>query len=839
VFAGAFAIGRGVAPRKDIGDLAQALSEATSGFVEPRDVRWEPSEGVMHDFLFGRWAVFLSAESKSGPRDVWRARVRLTPEGRPVEIGDAHDLTGTPLGDDHALVVLGDRAAFATYAFGQEQSATVLDFAGERSQNKTTSPTDRAMAWVTNLQQTGSGDGVGRVDVTLDSPARSIGLALSDDALAIDLADDGGRRRVRLDLARAEITEGEGAHAEASRHLPKRFVFWAVDTARAVPWIGPAPIAWLEDKVFALRDDVRQLAFKLHGADDADTLAVAKPAVAPVAAVLDAPREDGDGSDWPPPPIATIWKTPQQGEGEWVAPKLSWIKKLADGAPPAFLRTFVRPDPERPYSTVLLVAMDTRQLDLDMEAGVEDPKPLTGPHGAGRLPRDPHVYQRVVAAFNGAFKTEHGNYGMMVHKRVLLPPQPSAASVVVLDDGRVGMGTWPSTTNVGGLRGVNDDAIVSFRQNLDPLVDGDQVNPTKRALWGFTLPGNGAQTERTGLCVTRAGHLVYAWGDDANATAIATALHMAGCSYGMHLDMNPHHTGFTFTSIDDIKAHKYKTELLTSLMEISPDRYIEYAPKDFFYMTLRDPSPPPIAGAAWEVDAGAQPAPTWLPSVWDARARDVDLVEVQAGRATWRLRAGAREPDAKTGAVPSRELAGEAAHRVLLSIGMGASSERHPAGLATDGKLVLPIGGRTGAIVVSADGALSIAKSDEVGAIAAHVDVAEVPLIVDHGVVVPTPGGATEPRAALGVTTDGRVVLARGTFASDAPLAEALIAAACTRAVALDRGAHAEPALRRSGTATPPIARDDATTLFALAAPMKPRAFRFEPDDVTANASRH
>jgi len=117
--------------------------------------------------------------------------------------------------------------------------------------------------------------------------------------------------------------------------------------------------------------------------------------------------------------------------------------------------------------------------------------------------------------------------------------------------------------------------------------------------------------------------------------------------------------------------------------------------------------------------------------------------------------------------------------------------------------------------------------------------VAEVPLIVDHGVVVPTPGGATEPRAALGVTTDGRVVLARGTFASDAPLAEALIAAACTRAVALDRGAHAEPALRRSGTATPPIARDDATTLFALAAPMKPRAVRFEPDDVTANASRH
>ena len=67
--------------------------------------------------------------------------------------------------------------------------------------------------------------------------------------------------------------------------------------------------------------------------------------------------------------------------------------------------------------------------------------------------------------------------------------------------------------------GVPDDAIVSFRQNLDPLVDRGQVNPTGRNLWGFTLPGKGAQTERTGLCVTTSGHLLYAWGDDVSATS--------------------------------------------------------------------------------------------------------------------------------------------------------------------------------------------------------------------------------------------------------------------------------------------------------------------------------
>ncbi len=840
-FAGAFAIGRGVAPRKDIVDLAHALGDAAGGVVEPHDVRWEPSDGVMSDFIGGRWAIFLASQSTGGPRDVWRARVRLTPEGRPLEVTDAHDLTGTPLGDDHALVVDGRRAAFATYAFGQEQSVSVLDLAGEGSQNKTTSSADRAMAWITNAQQTGDGAGVARVDVTLDSPARAVGLALAHDSLAIDLADEVGRRHLRLDLPGGEIADGAGAHAEASRHLPKRFVFWAVDTARAVPWIGPAPIAWLEDKVFALRDDARQLAFKLRGVDDADTLAHAgDPSVkTPAAAVLDASSVAAAGG-WPPAKIATIWKSPEPGEGEWTAPKVSWMKTLptADATtPPAFLRTFVRPDPDRPYASVLLVAMDSRQLDLDMEAGVEDPKPLTGSHGPGRLPRDPRTYQRVVAAFNGAFKTEHGNYGMMVHKRVLLPPQPSAASVVVLDDGRVGLGTWPATTNIGGLRGVADTSIASFRQNLDALVDGDEVNPTKRAMWGFTLPGNGAQTERTGLCVTQAGHLVYAWGDDASATSIARAMHMAGCIYGMHLDMNPHHTGFTFTSIDDIKAHKYKVELLSSLMEISPDRYIEYAPKDFFYMTLHDPTPPPLAGAsAWQVDAGAQPAPSWLPAIWSARVKDVDIVDVQAGRTTWRLRAGAKEPDAKTGAVPLHELTGDEAHRVLFSIGMGVSGEKHPAGLATDGKQVLPIGGRSGAIVVAADGSITLARSEEVGAVTAHVDVAEAPLVVDRGAVVATPSGPTIARAALGVTADGRVLLARGVLAGDAPLADALVAAGCTRAVALDRGARADSPLRRAGTSSPPLAQSDATTLFAIAAPMKPRAFRFEAE--TDRASR-
>ena len=248
-------------------------------------------------------------------------------------------------------------------------------------------------------------------------------------------------------------------------HLPKRFSHWTVDTLRAVPWIGPAPIAWVEDEALSARDSFRRRTFQAPATRPTSSL---RPS--PRRPTLDMSQASVEEAHWPPPRIQTIWKEAEEGEGAWTPPDVPFARKVpgvTDDAPPAFYRTFLRPDEERPYAKVLLVAMDIRQLDLDMEAGVEDPEPLTGPHGSGRIPRDPAIYKRVAAAFNGAFKTEHGHYGMMVHKRVLLPPVPGAATVVVLDDGRVGFGTWGADRKVGGIVGVADQSIVSFRQNLD------------------------------------------------------------------------------------------------------------------------------------------------------------------------------------------------------------------------------------------------------------------------------------------------------------------------------------------------------------------------------------
>ncbi|HEY8074138.1 MAG TPA: phosphodiester glycosidase family protein, partial [Labilithrix sp.] len=570
-----------------------------------------------------------------------------------------------------------------------------------------------------------------------------------------------------------------------------------------------------------VRDTLRQLGYKLsNGGDDAlattDTNAATPPPT-----ILDASQASADLAHWPPAPIKSIWKNPEPGEGEWTTPKQTWLKRLPGDAPSPFYVAFVRPDEERPYAKVLLVAMDMRQLDLDMEAGSEDPKPLTGPPGSGRVPRDPAIYTRIAAAFNGGFKTEHGAYGMTVHKRVLLPPAPGIATVIVTKDQRIGMGSWGTTKDIVG---VDASDILSLRQNLDPLLDNDKVNPLGRAQWGYTLPGTGMQTERSGMCVTSAGHLVYAWGDDANAKALGSAMKMAGCVYGMHLDMNPYHTGFIFTNIADLKSKGgYQSELLTKQMEISPDRYIAYAPKDFFYMTLHDPTPQGVEGVSWTADAGAQPAPAFMPGLWRGAMGSVELFDVEPSRASFRLRAGTKEP----GTSVAQQLSDDDAHRVLFALTVGTAEAKHHRGLVVDGRIALPMSGdeRMGVLVAREKGELAIVATKDFKE-SPGVDAVELPLLLADGKVMSTHAHAD---AALGIAPNGRVLVARprpGASLDD--VAAALKRAGCTDAVLLERGAGDAGRMFRAGTDTPPRSRYEETTLYAMGVPLLPRGFRFE-----------
>jgi hypothetical protein len=335
--------------------------------------------------------------------------------------------------------------------------------------------------------------------------------------------------------------------------------------------------------------------------------------------------------------------------------------------------------------------------------------------------------------------------------------------------------------------------------------------------------------------------MLYAWGDDVSATALAKAMKMGGCDYAIHLDMNPYHTGFLFTAIDDLAAKKYRSQLLSSSMSIPVDRYIQYAPKDFFYVMVRDISPPTVDGAApWEADGGSQPPPHWMPGVWrahvDGPEGSVELTDVEAHRATWVVRAGAAESPA---AAPLRELTGDDSRRVLLAAGAGIAPDKHPLGIATAGRVAVPLrgGAESGALVVGGDGRMSIVRASDAPTLdPQRGEMLELPVLLWDGQPVASSrvAGPAQLRSAVGLTASGRVLLARGTVGREATLAEDLARAGCTRALLLDRGTRASAFLDRAGTQSPPRGRYDETVLYAVSSPMPPRAFRFDPESLVA-----
>jgi hypothetical protein len=822
-------------PDRTIEGLAGMLGRAVGGVVHPDDIAWEPSSGFWSDTFLGRRVLFLAAPSEGRPRDLHRARVRVSLEGKPIAVGQVRNLTLTPAGDDAALEVEGSTAVFTTVAYGQIQGVTVLDMAGIPETDLPPGLVDRLLLKLSSHQEAASTSGIGRVDIVLDVPVKQAQVTLAPPKLSIDVSD--GARNLVYDLGTRTLVAAEGgqaygAHAVARHHGSKPWLIWAVDTVRAE--VGPDAVAWLENTVFGARDAVKRRAYALVTSSRESALKkdLAELVIPPA---LDASELAQQAPTWPPPTIPSLWETPKPGEGEWQPVEHAFLKTLPapPGATPVpyFYQTILRPDPKRPYSELLLVAMDMRQLDLGMEAGYEDPKPATGSAGSGRLPRDPAILGRVVATFNGAFKSEHGQYGMMVDRRVIVPPVRGAASVVVDEEGKTGLGNWPHVDTI-------PKNLVSFRQNLDPLLEDGVVNPAGRYIWGWQLSGTSVMTQRTALCVTPAGHLYYAFAEEMDAPTLSRGLKQAGCTYALHLDMNPKHCGFVYTSITDLRSDQYRLKIADRRMEINADRFIRWSPKDFFYVMLRDPKPPAAGGFHWEPDGGTQPPPVFLPAVFASKLAlgglEIELLGIDQDRVGWRVRAGTLEPTSLDGAPKELELSGDDQHRVLAAIGLGHATGGTGLGLAFGPVPSLALRSDHASLLMRKHQGIVLRTPGEPWELARGDEAVELPLLAKDGelLVAGRATGGLRQRGALCVTS-GRVLLARARHDSSAPLAAALLRAGCRNVVELDRGSQHPTFVHRAGSSTPPTGRYETSVLYALGRPMVPRTYRWMPPGST------
>src|SRR5690606_11782941 len=132
-----------------------------------------------------------------------------------------------------------------------------------------------------------------------------------------------------------------------------------------------------------------------------------------------------------------------------------------------------------------------------------------------------------------------------------------------------------------------------------------------------------------------------------------------------------------FTDILDFERVEADTQVLDPRMRINEKRYIRWSPKDFFYVTLREPLPrtPEIE---WRPDAGTQPEPSWLPSVLRTTQRlgtlEVEVLRFDTERIRWSVRPGTGEP--------GRPEAAELPSPALTVIGLGHATAAANHGLA-------------------------------------------------------------------------------------------------------------------------------------------------------------
>jgi hypothetical protein len=279
-------------------------------------------------------------------------------------------------------------------------------------------------------------------------------------------------------------------------------------------------------------------------------------------------------------PMHTAWPAP--GDGRWVP----IVDPRAPEDAPRLWKTLIHPDPRRSWAELFVVAIDLSDVEVHLLAGSREPAATTEEGKtytrAAKIPEAHH--ERLLAAWNGGFMTEHGQWGMRIEGVTLVPARDKGCTIALYRDGRLRVATWPKIAG--------DEGEMSWwRQAPKCMVEDGEVHPLLRASevrdWGATLEGN-TVIRRSAIGLDGEGKTLFvAISNHTTAQAIALGLRHAGAAHVAQLDVNWSYPKFLLFEPGEGGAG-LKPVALASGFEFSEDEYIrKRSLRDFFYLTRK------------------------------------------------------------------------------------------------------------------------------------------------------------------------------------------------------------------------------------------------------------
>ncbi|RLB64973.1 MAG: hypothetical protein DRI90_03275 [Deltaproteobacteria bacterium] len=367
---------------------------------------------------------------------------------------------------------------------------------------------------------------------------------------------------------------------------------WLAEALRSV--IGAEAVTWIQETAYGL-DDRWNRFWRENDEPKSHWQVPSAPRSTPPAPDLtegpSAPAPSASAAipelpPFSPQSVGPLYKwLAAEGDGQWVGVP----DPVRPAAPPVQFKTLIHPDKRRVWAEIFVVAVDLRQVELHFIEGAVEPK--THVAEARSYPRRSLIptehHDVLLAAFNGGFRAVHGRWGLGIGDVTLIAPRKLGCTIGRRRDGALVIDHWEDLSNT--------DQLLWWRQGPPCMLRGGKRHgglwdPDARG-WGAAIGGD-TVIRRSALGLNAARDVLYvAVSNFTTAQVLADGLSHIGAEDVVQLDVNWSYPKFILFPRDPSGQRVAKS--LFKGFDVGEGDYLrDSAPRDFFYLIRKAPTPP-------------------------------------------------------------------------------------------------------------------------------------------------------------------------------------------------------------------------------------------------------